>query len=86
MADLAGLRTYAVEGDLTDADYQLALDAAKGYLANGGVTEREDDALYDLGVYRLATYYLDNRAPGGDVSHVPYGIQGIILQLRAEVT
>lgn len=86
MASLEGFKEYAVlGGDLSDGELQLALDAAKGYFKNAGVDEpEEDNALYDLGVYRLATFYTDNRGPllSGGLIHPPWGVQGIILQLR----
>lgn len=87
MASLSGFRNYAVDcGDLTDEEMQLCLDAAKGYFKNAGVEEpAATNALYDLGVYRLATFYADNRGPltaGGGNDALPYGIQGIIIQLQ----
>lgn len=87
MASLEGFKGYAVSaGDLTDAELQLCLDAAKEYFKNAGVAEPgESNALYDLGVYRLATFYADNRGPlpnGGGSDALPYGIQGIIIQLQ----
>ena len=86
MADLQGFKTYAVAcGDLTDGELQLFLDAAKEYFKNAGVPETTSSALYDLGVYRLATYYADNRGPsptGGGADPIHYGIQGIIIQLK----
>ena len=87
MASLQGFKAYAVEaGDISDAELQLFLDAAVEWFRGAGVeTPTEANALYDLGVYRLATFYLDNRGPLSDGSGreaLPYGIQGIALQLR----
>ena len=87
MASLEGFKGYAVSaGDLTDAELQLCLDAAKEYFKNAGVAEPgESNALYDLGVYRLATFYADNRGPlpnGGGYDALPCGIQGIVVQRR----
>lgn len=86
MATLAGFKAYAVENDCSDGEMQLFLDAAKEWFANAGVPEPMDvSPLYDLGVYRLATYYMDNRGPqleGRMPDAVPYGIQGIALQLK----
>ena len=87
MATLDGLKSHAVvDGELTDAELQLYLDAAVRYFGNAGVPAPEEtDPLYDLGVYRLATFYIEHRAPVGSsvgTDAVPYGITGIILQLR----
>lgn len=87
MADLNGFKRYAVSfGDLLDEELNLCLEAAREYFRNAGVPDGLESPIYDLGVYRLAAYYVDNRLPspdgGGD--NVPYGIQGIILQLRGD--
>ena len=87
MASLEGFKAYAVAaGDIPDAELQLFLNAAVEWFRNAGVeTPTEANALYDLGVYRLATFYVDNRGPlseGNGRESLPYGIQGIVLQLR----
>ena len=86
MASLEGFKEYAVaSGDLGDGELLLSLNAAKAYFKNAGVAEpEEENALYDLGVYRLATYYADHRGPSANdgPDTLPYGIQGIIIQLR----
>ena len=85
MADLAGLKAWAVIGsDETDGELSLALGAAKQYAANAGVSEPESqNLLYDLLIYRLAGFWLDHRGfpeIGTDAAYV--GIQGMIIQLR----
>lgn len=89
MVSIESFREWAViDGDVNDTSVELALMAAKNYFANAGVPEpEEDNPLYDLGVYRLATHYVDNRGPvtsGTGADNIPYGITGIILQLRSE--
>lgn len=85
MASLAGFRSYAVIGsEETDAELSLCLQAAMAYAENAGVPEPEDDnALYDMLVYRLAMFWHDNRGfpdKGNDALFV--GCTGLILQLR----
>ena len=85
MASLSGLKTYGgVDlGDVTDAELSMCLEAAIAYCANSGVAEMDDDALYDLLVYRLATFYQIHKGfpdNGRDADMV--GITGMILQLR----
>ena len=87
MPDLKGLKEYAViDGDASDTLLQLCLDAAIGWFENAGVKKPEQSTpLYTLGVYRLATFYYDNRGPvdgSSGADSVPYGIQGIVHQLR----
>ena len=84
MANLAGLKAYYVAcGDESDAQLDLCLDAAKAWFRRAGVPEMSDP-LYDLGVYRLAVFYLESRNPATEASMdaLPYGIQGIVLQLQ----
>ena len=85
MADLAGFRRHAVIGsDETDAELQLYLDATKAYVKGAGIPEPEEpSALYDLLVYRLATFYKENRGfPENGSDALYYGCNGLILQLR----
>lgn len=85
MANLAGFRSYAVIGsEETDAELTLCLEAAKAYAKNAGVAEPEDDdALYDLLVYRLAMVWHDNRGFPEHGNDAPFvGCNGLILQLR----
>ena len=92
MADLEGFRGHAViDGDVSDAQLQLYLDAAMGYLKASGVLAPSDSeadelplesSLYDLAAYQIATHYNDKRGIVGD--NVPaevFGVQGIIHQL-----
>lgn len=83
MADLAGFRRYAVIGDEESAaEVELCLEAAMEYAKGAGVPEMDDSALYDMLVYRLATFWHDNRSfpKENDASFV--GINGLIIQLR----
>lgn len=84
MADIEGFRAHAVvDGDQTDDELELYLNAAIGYLDHSGVTEREDDALYDLACYQVATHYLERKGMVGDPPGAdPFGVQGIIHQLK----
>lgn len=84
MADILGLRSYAVISEQeSDAEVELCLEAAMEYAEGAGVPEPETpSALYDMLVYRIATFYHDNRSfpSGSDADYV--GINGLILQLR----
>ena len=84
MADLAGFKRYAVIGDEESAaETQLCLEAAMEYAKGAGVPEPEDDsALYDLRVYRLATFWHDNRSFPKETDAPYVGINGLIVQLR----
>ncbi|MEG1891363.1 MAG: head-tail connector protein [Clostridia bacterium] len=84
------LRRYA--GLSPDGDAQtleLCMHAAKIWFANAGVREfMEGNALYNLGVYMLATHYYDNRgvldssgALRTDIP-LPFGVLSIMHQLR----
>ncbi|MBQ8537832.1 MAG: phage gp6-like head-tail connector protein [Clostridia bacterium] len=73
----------------TDADWQpevaqMCMDAAKEYLANAGVKERQDSPLYDLAVYMLTMHWYDNRGiqiVGQIRGELLLGIRSIIHQL-----
>ena len=85
MASLAGFRAYAVvAADETDEELEICLEGAKEYVRRAGVDEPgEPNRLYDLLVYRLATFYKDNRAfPQSDHDAAYVGINGMILMLR----
>lgn len=87
MATLEGLRDYGNYGDeTTDAQLTLCLGAAKEWLRNAGVPEPLNESpLYDLAVYRLATFYEERRGlvdSGTATDAAPQGIQGIVHQLR----
>lgn len=86
MASLSEFKEYAViDGDANGTAARIAFDGAVAWLKNAGVPEMDDDAAYDLAVYRLATMYFENRAgtpmPKG-IEDLPYGVQGIVLQLK----
>lgn len=86
MADLAGFRQYAViSSGESDSEAQLCLQAAVAFAKGAGVSEPSDEtlsALYDLLVYRLATFYHDNRSFPKESDAEYIGIGGMILQLR----
>lgn len=85
MADLAGFRAHAVLGsDESDAELQLCLDATKAYVKGAGVPEPETpNPLYDLLVYRLAAFYVDNRSfPDKAKDAEFFGCNSMIVQLR----
>lgn len=87
MPDLEELCRYA--GATLDTDRWLlntCMEAAQLWYENAGVSRREANALYDLGVYQLATHYYDNRgviADVGNIEHVPLGVFSIMHQLRS---
>ena len=85
MADLAGFRQYAViGGEESDSELSLYLEATMAYVQGAGVPEPEDDnPLYDLLVYRLATFYHDHKAfPEQGTDALFNGCNGMIIQLR----
>lgn len=75
----------------TDADWQpdvaqMCLDAAKEYLANADVQERENSQLYDLAVYMLTMHWYQNRGVmivGQVRGEIQKGITAIIHQLAS---
>lgn len=89
--DVSWLRSHAaIDGDVTDEQLGLYLQAAVGYLANAGVAAPDpgdaSEALYDLAVYQLACYYYDHRSLGTpeqlNATPAVFGLQGIIHQLN----
>ena len=84
MVSLNGLKKYAVSfGETSDDELNLCLEAAVAWCENAGVYADPDNRLYDLLVYRLATFYHDHRGfpeNGKDADMI--GIGGIVLQLR----
>ena len=86
MANIEGLIAYGIiDGDASDEVAELCLNAAKQWFRRAGVPEpQEADPLYDLGVYQLATFYYEKRSPEGInfAASPPFGIQGIVLQLK----
>lgn len=89
MADIYGFRDHAIiDADAPNSSLQIYLDAAKQYFKGSGVPEpAEPNALYDMGVYQLGAFFYDKRMPLGPdmvkaADAVPFGINGIILQLK----
>ena len=84
MADLWGFRQYAVIRDNNNSDeVQLCLDATLAYAKGAAVPKPEGpSALYDMLIYRIATFYHDNRSFSGVDDAEFIGINGLILQLR----
>ena len=89
MANINDLRRYA--GVLPDGDtttLAACMAAAEIYLQNAGVgAERmQDDPLYDIAVYMLATHFFDQRGlvdtSTGKAAEIPYGVTVLINQLR----
>lgn len=85
MPKIDTLRRYVAATPDTD-DELLAdcMEAAQVWLENAGVARMEDNRLYDMAVYQLATHFFDNRgvvAEGG-VNEVPLGVFSIMHQLR----
>lgn len=86
MVSVRGMREFGyADAETFQSDVAVrCLNAAKEYLANAGVRERES-ALYDQAVYMLAMHWYDNRNVDiigqvrGEVSH---GLQSIIHQLN----
>lgn len=86
MPNLDTLARYA--NATTDTDKELLADcmeAAQVWFENAGVKRLEDNKLYDLGVYQLATHYFDNRGvvAEGSTAEIPHGIFPIMHQLRS---
>lgn len=85
MVTLNGMQAYGYADDLSfDKNIALnCLNAAKEYLANAGVKERES-FLYEQAVYMLAMHWYDNRELDiiGQVrGEISYGVNAIIHQL-----
>ena len=87
MPDLATLARFAAANMDTDSTMlTLCMESAQRWFENAGVTRRTNDALYDFGVYQLATHYLDNHgvvAENGN-AEIPMGVMSIMHQLRLE--
>ncbi len=87
MPNMEELRRYAVVDPTEDGlVLEKCLAAAMRYFENAGVPPPpagEEDPLYDLGVYQLATHYYDNRGAAGDqLALLPYAVNSIINQLK----
>lgn len=97
MASVAVFREHAaIDGDITDAQLGLYLNAAMGYLeqsevlapsASEAAAHPAAAALYDLAAYQIGTHYYDKRGLiGQDVPPEVFGVQGIIHQLKGYFT
>lgn len=83
MVTIEKLREWTLSGDGRDAELEMAKAAAESYLAAAGVPE-EDSPARDMAILSLATYYFEQRAPGGnnDYAPLPPCLRPIILQLQ----
>lgn len=87
MPDVTMLARYAAANVSTDSELlELCMKSAQEWLANAGVPRRQDDQLYDLAVYMLATHYFDNRGviADGNTTEIPMGVMSIVHQLRLD--
>lgn len=87
MPDLATLARFAAANVDTDrAMLDLCMESAMRWFENAGVARRENDSLYDFGVYQLATHYLDNHGVVAEngTAEIPMGVTSIMHQLRLE--
>lgn len=84
MVSLDDFRAWAVAPDLSEVELKMALDAAEEYISGAGVPENSNSALRDMAQLTLATYYLENRAPGSNGTYAapPPGLRMMILNLR----
>lgn len=89
MVTLEEMESYVRgEGVLTERDQTLLLtliEAAEEWFTGAGVSPKEDNPLYDLGVKMLTGYWFDQRNGGepGNLTDVPPGVVGIRHQLEA---
>lgn len=74
------MRRYAAD-DAGDID-QSYINSAEAYLTGAGVTTDETKPLYCLAIKMLVTNWYDNRVPAGTATAQPYGLDGIITQLK----
>lgn len=82
MASLDALRRYAVVDPGTSTqELQLCMDAARVSLTEMGVAPLNNNALYDLTLYQLATHYFEHRADG-EATKIPPGVIAALHQLR----
>lgn len=88
-----------IDGDEENSSLILLVNAAVSYLKNAGVKIPDNfmdqsvgdvsDSLYRLAILMLTTHYYENRtvtatSTRGEILAIPYGLQSIILQLKAE--
>ena len=82
MATIEGLMDFG--GMDNSPTLELMLEAAKSWLADAGVSPRENYSSYDLAVYRLATHYYDTRGnQEADRDLVPPTVISLMHQLRS---
>lgn len=75
---------YGSDDDWQPEIASMCLKAAKEYLKNAGVQERQSSPLYDLGVYMLTLHWYTNRGVmvvGQVRGEILNGITAIIHQL-----
>lgn len=85
MPNIDDLRRYAVVDPEEDPRVlEGCMAAAIRYFQGAGVpTPENDDPLYDMGIYQLATHYYDNRGAAGDnLALLPFAVNSIINQLK----
>jgi len=68
--------------DSMEEDVQGFIDSAEMYLTNAGITADETNAIYKLAVKMLVTFWHDNRTPSGSTDAQPFGLAGLISQLK----
>lgn len=79
--DIEDIKQYS---NLDEVDIELVniMDAAKLYLKNAGVDERENDQEYNLAVKMLTDHWYNNRGITNKGYEIPYGFLSIVSQLR----
>lgn len=79
---MAFLDEVAEYARIETTEAQTFIDAAETYLTNAGVVKDEANSVYALAVKMLVTFWYDNRIPSGTVDAIPFGLSGLIAQLK----
>lgn len=79
--DIEDIKQYS-NLDTIDIELVNMMEAAKLYLKNAGVDERENDQEYNLAVKMLADHWYNNRGITNKGYEIPYGFLSIVAQIR----
>lgn len=83
----AAKRFASLDPDSDDTVIQLCMDAAIKWFEDAGVPRGTNAKTYELGVYRLASHYYDNRGTTDQAADlVPPTVFSVMHQLRNDPT
>ena len=71
-----------IEDDIDNFLLYGLISAAKNYMSNAGIQEKNENELYDLCIKLLVSHWYENREVTGTANKLAFSLESIIVQLK----